>query len=333
MPMRPAEQQWLLLEAAADATLVVGRDGLINRANRRTAEILGWQPAELIGQSVEVLVPPASRTAHSSFRKAFVASPRPRMMGAGLELTAIHRDGHEVPVEISLNPLVTEEGEFVVVAVRDISYRLHIVSQLNETAAKLAVVDERDRIARDLHDNIIQRLFAAGLHLQASLGRPDQDPQLVGVIDEIDEAITQIRTIIFTMHSLRGMDAGFEPAVRLVLAESSRVLGHHPSLIQHGVLALVPDSLASEATDVIRELLTNVAKHARATHSSVNISVEDNWLTVTVSDNGVGPDRETTPAGLGLGNLSQRANGYGGRFSFDAGEAGGSMAVWAVPLA
>ncbi|CAB4718521.1 MAG: PAS domain S-box protein [Actinobacteria bacterium] len=331
--MRPAEQQWLLLEAAADATLVVGRDGLINRANRRTAEILGWQPAELIGQSVEVLVPPASRTAHSSFRKAFVASPRPRMMGAGLELTAIHRDGHEVPVEISLNPLVTEEGEFVVVAVRDISYRLHIVSQLNETAAKLAVVDERDRIARDLHDNIIQRLFAAGLHLQASLGRPDQDPQLVGVIDEIDEAITQIRTIIFTMHSLRGMDAGFEPAVRLVLAESSRVLGHHPSLIQHGVLALVPDSLASEATDVIRELLTNVAKHARATHSSVNISVEDNWLTVTVSDNGVGPDRETTPAGLGLGNLSQRANGYGGRFSFDAGEAGGSMAVWAVPLA
>ncbi|MSX80363.1 MAG: PAS domain-containing protein, partial [Actinobacteria bacterium] len=81
MPMRPAEQQWLLLEAAADATLVVGRDGLINRANRRTAEILGWQPAELIGQSVEVLVPPASRTAHSSFRKAFVASPRPRMMG------------------------------------------------------------------------------------------------------------------------------------------------------------------------------------------------------------------------------------------------------------
>jgi len=120
--------------------------------------------------------------------------------------------------------------------------------------------------------------------------------------------------------------------VRLVLAESSRVLGHHPSLIQHGVLALVPDSLASEAVDVIRELLTNVAKHARATHSSVNISVEDNWLTVTVADNGVGPDQDVTPAGLGLGNLSQRATGHGGRFSFDAGEIVGSAAVWAVPL-
>ena len=332
--MNQVDKRWLLLEAAADATLVVGPDGLINHANRQTAEVLGWQPTELIGLPVEVLVPPASRTAHASLREMFDASPRPRprMMGAGLELTAIHRDGHEVPVEISLSPLATEEGGFVVIAVRDISYRLHIVSQLSATAAKLAVVDERDRIARDLHDNIIQRLFAAGLHLQASLGRTDQDPQLVGVIDEIDEAIKQIRTIIFTMHSLRGMDAGFEPAVRLVLAESSRVLGHHPSLIQHGVLALVPDSLASEAVDVIRELLTNVAKHARATHSSVNISVEDNWLTVTVSDNGVGPDRDATPAGLGLGNLSQRATGHGGLFSVDAGEIGGSAAVWAVPL-
>jgi len=326
------DKRWLLLEAAADATLVVGPDGLINHANRRTVEVLGWQPTELIGLPVEVLVPPTSRTAHASLRKMFDASPKPRMMGAGLELTAVHRDGHEVPVEISLSPLVTEEGQFVVIAVRDISYRLHIVSQLSATAAKLAVVDERDRIARDLHDNIIQRLFAAGLHLQASLGRPDQDPQLVGVIDEIDEAIKQIRTIIFTMHSLRGMDAGFESSVRLVLAESSRVLGHHPSLIQHGVLALVPDSLASEAVDVIRELLTNVAKHARATHSSVNISVEDNWLTVTVADNGVGPDQDVTPAGLGLGNLSQRATGHGGRFSFDAGEIVGSAAVWAVPL-
>ncbi|MEI7991883.1 MAG: PAS domain S-box protein [Actinomycetota bacterium] len=330
--MNQVDKRWLLLEAAADATLVVGPDGLINHANRRTAEVLGWQPTELIGLPVEVLVPPTSRTAHASLRKMFDASPKPRMMGAGLELTAVHRDGHEVPVEISLSPLVTEEGQFVVIAVRDISYRLHIVSQLSATAAKLAVVDERDRIARDLHDNIIQRLFAAGLHLQASLGRPDQDPQLVGVIDEIDEAIKQIRTIIFTMHSLRGMDAGFESAVRLVLAESSRVLGHHPSLIQHGVLALVPDSLASEAVDVIRELLTNVAKHARATHSSVNISVEDNWLTVTVADNGVGPDQDVTPAGLGLGNLSQRATGHGGRFSFDAGEIVGSAAVWAVPL-
>ena len=321
-----------LLEGAADATLVVDWDGIIRHANRRTAEVLGWQPTELVGQPVEVLVPEAIRSVHTHHRSGFAGSPRPRMMGHGLELTAVHRDGHTVPVEIALSPQATEEEQLIVVSVRDITDRVNMTRQLGETAAKLAVVDERDRIARDLHDNIVQRLFAAGLHLQASLGRPDQERRLVGVIDEIDEAIKEIRTIIFTMHSLRGLDAGFEPAVRLVLAESSRVLGHHPSLQQDGVLALVPDDVASEAVDVLRELLMNVAKHAHASHSSVCISVADRTFTVTVTDNGVGIDPAANSGGLGLDNLRQRAERQGGDFVIVPSADGGSSATWSVPL-
>lgn len=326
-------QQWVLLEGAADATLLVDWDGVIRFANRRTLEMLGWEPTSLIGQSVEVLVPAVSRTKHVRLRSAFTEAPNPRMMGLGIELTAVRQDGTEVPVEIALSPLATEEGRLIVVSIRDISDRVRIMSQLSATAAKLAVVDERDRIARDLHDNIIQRLFAAGLHLQAALGRPDQDKRLVGVIDEIDEAIKEIRTIIFTMHSLRGLDAGFEPAVRLVLAESSRVLGHHPSLTQQGVLALIPDPLAHEAIDVIRELVTNVAKHARATHSSVRVAVEDGHLTITVTDNGVGVTPTGLEAGLGLRNLRERAETHRGSFELVRGDADGTTATWSVPLA
>lgn len=330
--MLSGDPRWLMLEGAADATLVVDWEGVIRHANRRMADVLGWQPKELVGQRVEVLVPTGFRQHHVAHREGFTKVPHSRMMGAGLELVALHHDGHEVPVEIALSPLTTAEGRFVIASIRDISDRLRIVGQLSETAAKLAVVDERDRIARDLHDNIIQRLFAAGLHLQASLGRPDQDERLVGVIDEIDEAIKEIRTIIFTMHSLRGMDAGFEPAVRLVLAESSRVLGHHPSLHLHGVLALIPDSLGREAIDVLRELLTNVAKHAKATHSSVRITVEDGQLVLAVSDNGVGATLSGTEPGLGMRNLAQRAASHGGSFSLVRGEQNGCVATWSVPL-
>ncbi len=327
-----ADPRLSLLEGAADATLVVDWDGVIRYANRRTTEVLGWQPGELIGLPVEVLVPEASRSSHTQHRSNFADSPRPRMMGRGLELAAVHREGHTVPVEIALSPQATEEDRLIVVSVRDISDRVSMIRRLGETAAKLAVVDERDRIARDLHDNIIQRLFAAGLHLQAALGRPDQEQRLVGVIDEIDEAIKEIRTIIFTMHSLRGLDAGFEPAVRLVLAESSRLLGHHPSLQQDGVLALVSDDIAGEAVDVIRELLTNVAKHAHASHSSVRVSVADRAFTVAVTDNGVGIDPAANPGGLGLDNLRERAERRGGAFCIAPSADGGSSATWTVPL-
>ena len=146
------DPRWLLLEGAADATLVVDWDGVIRHANARTFDVLGWEPADLIGEAVEVLVPEVAKGRHVAHRQGFAQTPHPRMMGVGLELVAIHRKGHEIPVEIALSPLVSEEGRLIIVSVRDISDRLRIMRQLGETAAKLAVVDERDRIARDLHE-------------------------------------------------------------------------------------------------------------------------------------------------------------------------------------
>jgi PAS domain S-box-containing protein len=323
---------WNVLDAAPDATIVVNQAGLIEFANRRTLDVLGWDPTELVGQAVEVLVPTSVRSTHHTHRIGYAEAPRPRLMGVGLELVAVHRDGHEVPVEVALNPLVSDDQRLVVASIRDITDRVRLAQQLNLTSSRLAVVDERDRIARDLHDNVIQRLFAAGLHLQAAVGRPDQDDRLIGVIDEIDEAIREIRTTIFTMHSPRGMHAGLEPAVRLVLAESSRVLGHQPSLHRHGVMALVPDPLAREAVDVVRELLTNVAKHAKATSSSVHLAVDNERLQVSVVDDGVGLVVDPEHPGQGLRNVVERAERHGGSASFEPGPDGGTVATWSVPI-
>ncbi len=126
-----------LLESAPDAIVIVDRAGAIAIVNRRTEELFGYRRGELLGQPVEVLIPERYREQHVGHRDGYVAAPRTRPMGAGFELFARHRDGHEVPVEISLSPLETPDGLLVTSIIRDVSDRKRAEEQLRQTAAEL----------------------------------------------------------------------------------------------------------------------------------------------------------------------------------------------------
>lgn len=137
-----------LVEHAPDATLLVAADGNITLASRRVASLLGWEPADLIGEPVEVLIPDHLRGVHQRHRTGYLRAPHAREMGQGLELVALHRDGSEVAVEISLAPVTFEDDESaVLVALRD-------VTQRRETQRALAEELERQRhAARELEQN------------------------------------------------------------------------------------------------------------------------------------------------------------------------------------
>lgn len=127
-----------LLEAAPDAMVITNGEGRIVLANSQADALFGYSRNELVGQGIELLLPERLRAAHVHHRRGFAAEPRVRAMGAGLELFARHKEGREIPVEISLSPLDTDEGVLVSAAIRDITERKQVEHRLQEQNVELA---------------------------------------------------------------------------------------------------------------------------------------------------------------------------------------------------
>jgi signal transduction histidine kinase len=201
-------------------------------------------------------------------------------------------------------------------------------------AERLGMVEDHDRIARDLHDLIIQRLFATGMLLVGAT-RIIDDPEAAGrvarAVDQLDETIKDIRSTIFSLQPREGTprDEGLRARVLAVIEESADTMGIAPTLRMDGLLdTRVPEGLAEQLLVALREALANVAKHARASRVEVVVSVNGGLL-LRVRDDGAG----IPPTGRrsGLRNLSMRAQELQGELSVDAAE-GGTVLEWRVPL-
>jgi signal transduction histidine kinase len=197
----------------------------------------------------------------------------------------------------------------------------------------LAALEDRDRIGRDLHDHVIQRLFAVGLGLQSTAGRANEPAiraRLAQAVEELDETISQIRTTIFDLHDAIP-DNRLRSRVKAVVEELEPVLGVHLQLAWFGPLdTLVDSSLITDVEAVVREAMTNVARHAQASTLRVTINADTDRLTVDVSDDGVGIGDSARRSGLA--NLKNRAHSRGGTLTLENQKQGGLRLQWSIPL-
>ena len=252
-----------------------------------------------------------------------VLAPLRAALADPVTLMAMYPPGEEPPGEDELG-LFQAFADHAGLAID----RLRAVEEREE----LVVVSERERIARDLHDLVIQRLFATGMHLEGVRMAVTDEPlggQLKKAADDIGLTIKDIRGTIFELQSRS--DDSLRASVRKLVKEYVPLLGFSPAVRTTGpVDTAVPDSVTREVLAVLREALSNIARHALAESAAVELEVSESHLRVQVSDDGTGVQAERQESGLR--NARRRATALGGTFALTPNSPTGTVFTWRVPL-
>lgn len=198
---------------------------------------------------------------------------------------------------------------------------------------RVAIYEERERIARDLHDVTVQRLYAAGMQLDRLSRQVSRRhaAKLTEAVDQLDETISEIRATVGRLRSADPTPAAADlySSVRAEAATAGELLGFPPSLDLIGDPVGVPTAVADHARAALREALTNVVRHAGATEVQIHVKRDGGWLCVAVQDNGCG-----IPAGVtrrGLRNIADRALAVGGHCDVESTPDTGTCVTWSAP--
>jgi PAS domain S-box-containing protein len=325
-----------LVESSPDGMVIIDPEGRIQQVNAQSEALFGYDRQELVGFSIEMLLPERFRGVHVGHRTQYLARPQRRPMGAGLELAGRRKDGSEFSVDISLTPLETSEGTFGVAHVRDVTARKGAERDLLLAHLVRAQEEERLRIASDIHDDTIQAITAAGLRLQLLRRQLTDERQLETLVkleDTVQLAIGRLRNLMFDLRPPALERDGLAAALRVYLDQLQADTGINTTLD-----ARLPDEPPHDTRAiiyrVIQESLTNVRKHSGAVSVVVRVSAAEGRFKASVEDDGVGftpAEAEPRPGHVGLVAMRERAEMAHGGFELISAPGKGTLVTFWVP--
>jgi len=348
---RGDEQFRMLFESVPNGIVAVDMDGRITLVNARVEEMFGYRRNELIGQPIELLVPPRLRERHADLRWAFNRKASARPMGASADLLGRRKDGSEIPLEIGLNPISTVAGTMVMATVVDVTARRAAAARLDTALAERddlrrrfmqAQEEERLRLAHELHDETGQNLTAAMLELKGieSVVNEHGRERLRLLRRQLDQMGKSLHRVAWELRPASLDELGLASVLANYVSQWSEQFGIEADF-HCGEAKL--DALSAEVRTtiyrVVQESLTNIAKHARGV-GAVGVVVDraDNVLQVTIEDDGCGFDAKT-PAekgrnrkGLGIPGMRERLSLIGGRFEIESSIGVGTTIFIRIPL-
>jgi PAS domain S-box-containing protein len=316
-----------MLEAALDAVVTMDHRGRVVGWNHAAETTFGYRADEAMGKEMaELIVPPSLRPAHRRGLARFLETEQAVILDRRLELTGLHKNGAEFPVELTITKIALPGGPTFTGYLRDITERKRAEAELRASRARLVEVAdaERQRIQRNLHDGAQQRLTAVLLSLARMREAPEESNQLLdAAIDELALGLQEIRELASGLHPSVLSERGLNSALAALVIRAPL-----PVELQVTLQGRLPDQVEAAGYYVVAEGLANVHKHAGASGIVVRVAGEGERLLVEVLDDGIGgADRE----GEGLRGLSDRVEALGGTLALESPPGAGTRLRAEIP--
>jgi PAS domain S-box-containing protein len=330
-----------LVDSAMDGIITIDSEQRILLYNRAAERIFGWQQREVIGQSLDMLLPQRYRGRHRADVRQFGATGvTSRRMGDGMVLHGLRRGGEEFPMDASISQVDTAEGKLFTVILRDVTERVRAQQDLAAMAAQASAVreEEKSRVARELHDELAQSLTALKMDAIWLKEHLQRDPaaasgKLDAMLAMLDASVAATRRIAADLRPLVLDDLGLVPALEWLVQNFTQRTGVACALDADEEMEL-GEPYATAVFRIVQESLANAAKHAQARKVSVALLLTEDAVTLEVRDDGIGfdPEAPRKPGSLGLAGLRERAQLAMGTVEIHSAPGAGARVKAVIPV-